>query len=178
MVVNRRTKADFVSERVRGIPASGIRKFFDLLASIDGVISLGVGEPDFTTPWHIREAAIQSLEKGITMYTSNSDMPELRQERSRYLRNQYGVRYSPEGELLITVGVSEALDLVMRALLDPGDEVLVPDPSFVAYSACVTLAGGNPVMVPTVEEEDFELNISAVEERITSRTRAILVGYP
>jgi aminotransferase len=167
-----------ISERANSIAPSGIRKFFDLLASIDGVISLGVGEPDYTTPWHIREAAIQSLEKGATMYTSNSGMPELRQELSRYLTNQYGLRYSPEGELLITVGVSEALDLVMRALLDPGDEVLVPDPSFVAYSACVTLAGGNPVLVPTVAEDNFELNLSAVEDRVTHRTRAILIGYP
>jgi aminotransferase len=167
-----------ISERANSIAPSGIRKFFDLLASIDGVISLGVGEPDYATPWHIREAAIQSLEKGETMYTSNSGMPELRHELSRYLTNQHGLRYSPESELLITVGVSEALDLVMRALLDPGDEVLVPDPSFVAYSACVSLAGGNPVLVPTVEEDNFELKLSAVEDRVTDRTRAILIGYP
>jgi aminotransferase len=167
-----------ISERANSIAPSGIRKFFDLLASIDGVISLGVGEPDYTTPWHIREAAIQSLEKGETMYTSNSGMPELRHELSRYLTNQHGLRYSPENELLITVGVSEALDLVMRALIDPGDEVLIPDPSFVAYSACVTLAGGNPVLVPTVEEDNFELKLSAVEDRVTDRTRAILIGYP
>jgi aminotransferase len=178
MSTEQKTGKYHISERASALAPSGIRKFFDLLASIDGVISLGVGEPDYTTPWHIREAAIQSLEKGVTMYTSNSGMPELRQELSRYLQEEHGVRYSPEGELLITVGVSEALDLVMRTLLDPGDEVLVPDPSFVAYSACVTLAGGNAVMVPTIAEEDFELNISAVEERITSRTRAILVGYP
>jgi aminotransferase len=145
---------------------------------MDGVISLGVGEPDYVTPWHIREAAIQSLEQGITMYTSNSGMPELRKELSMYLKTQYGIRYAPENELLITVGVSEALDLVMRALLDPDDEVLVPDPSFVAYSACVTLAGGKPVMVPTFELEEFELNIQTLEERITAKTRAILLGFP
>lgn len=178
MSTNQKTRKYRISERANRLSPSGIRKFFDLLASIDGVISLGVGEPDFVTPWHIREAAIQSLEKGVTMYTSNSGMPELRQELSRHLREQYGVRYSPEGDLLITVGVSEALDLAMRAILDPGDEVIVPDPSFVAYEACVVMAGGVPVMVPTAEEEGFELSASAVEERVTDRTRAILMGYP
>jgi aminotransferase len=172
------TRKYHISERANRLSPSGIRKFFDLLASIDGVISLGVGEPDYVTPWHIREAAIQSLEKGVTMYTSNSGMPELRQELSRHLKDQYGVRYSPEGDLLITVGVSEGLDLAMRAILDPGDEVIVPDPSFVAYEACVVMAGGVPVMVPTYEEDGFELSASAVEECVTERTRAILIGYP
>jgi aminotransferase len=178
MSTNQKTGKYHISERANKLSPSGIRKFFDLLAGMDGVISLGVGEPDYVTPWHIREAAIQSLEKGVTMYTSNSGMPELRQELSRHLKEQYGVRYSPEGDLLITVGVSEALDLAMRAILDPGDEVIVPDPSFVAYEACVVMAGGVPVMVPTVEEESFELSASAVEECVTDRTRAILIGYP
>ncbi len=178
MSTNQKTNKYHISERSSRLSPSGIRKFFDLLASIDGVISLGVGEPDFVTPWHIREAAIQSLEKGMTMYTSNSGILELRQELSRHLRDEHGVRYSPEGETLITVGVSEALDLAMRAILDPGDEVIVPDPSFVAYEACVVMAGGVPVKVPTTENEDFELGASAVEDRITERTRAILIGYP
>ena len=178
MSTNQKLKKYHISERANLLSPSGIRKFFDLLASMDGVISLGVGEPDYVTPWHIREAAIQSLEKGVTMYTSNAGMPELRQELARYLKEQNGVRYSPESELLITVGVSEALDLVMRAMLDPGDEVLIPDPSFVAYAACVTIAGGTPVMVPTAEEDGFELDVEAVEQRITARTRAILIGYP
>jgi aminotransferase len=117
-----------IARRVSRLSPSGIRKFFDLLASMEGVISLGVGEPDYATPWHISEAAIRSLEKGYTMYTSNSGMPELRQETSRYLKETYGVEYDQSGEILITVGVSEALDLMMRAILNPGDEVIMPDP--------------------------------------------------
>ncbi len=178
MSTNQKIRKYHISERANQLAPSGIRKFFDLLASMDGVISLGVGEPDYPTPWHIREAAIESLEKGVTMYTSNSGMLELRQELARHLRGQYGLRYAPEGELLITVGVSEALDLTMRAILDPGDEVIIPDPSFVAYQACVALAGGKPVMAPTNEEGSFELGAADVEERITARTRAILLGYP
>ncbi len=166
------------SHRVNRIVPSGIRKFFDLLASIEGVISLGVGEPDFTTPWHIREAAIYSLEKGYTMYTSNLGMPELRQELSRYLKDNYNLEYNPDGELLITVGVSEALDLAMRAILDPGDEVIMPDPHYVSYDACVILAGGTPIMVPTNEENNFEISAADIEARITDKTKAILIGYP
>ena len=178
MSMRPKLKKYHISERANQLSPSGIRKFFDLLANMDGVISLGVGEPDFVTPWHIREAAIQSLEQGLTMYTSNSGIMELRQELARYLKGQFGVRYEAEDEILITVGVSEALDLVMRAILDPGDEVIVPDPSFVAYEACVVMAGGNPVMVPTVQEDGFELSVSAVERCITDKTRAVLIGYP
>ena len=166
------------SQRVKQLSPSGIRKFFDLLASIEGVISLGVGEPDYTTPWHIREAAIYSLEKGYTMYTSNSGMPELRQELSRYLTDNCGVAYNPGNELLITVGVSEAMDLAMRAILNPGDEVIMPDPCYVAYEPCVILAGGEPVKVPTNQENDFEVSAADIEARITDKTRAILLGYP
>ena len=178
MSMRPKLKKYHISERANQLSPSGIRKFFDLLANMDGVISLGVGEPDFVTPWHIREAAIQSLEQGLTMYTSNSGIMELRQELARYLKGQFEVRYEAEDEILITVGVSEALDLVMRAILDPGDEVIVPDPSFVAYEACVVMAGGNPVMVPTVQEDGFELSVSAVERCITDKTRAVLIGYP
>jgi aminotransferase len=167
-----------VSQRANSLSPSGIRKFFDLLASVEGVISLGVGEPDFTTPWHIREAAIESLNKGQTMYTSNLGMPELRQELSRHLKNSYGLDYDANNELLITVGVSEGLDLAMRAILDPGDEVIMPDPHYVAYDACVILSEGTPVMVPTVEENNFEINAADIEARISNRTRAILIGYP
>lgn len=166
------------SKRVTQIAPSGIRKFFDLLASIEGVISLGVGEPDFATPWHIREAAIQSIEKGYTMYTSNSGIPELREELSRYLKANYGLEYNPGAELLITVGVSEAMDLTMRALINPGDEVIMPDPCYVSYSAGVILAGGTPVMVPTDEENSFEVSAADIEVRVTPRTKAILIGYP
>ncbi|MFC1862049.1 aminotransferase class I/II-fold pyridoxal phosphate-dependent enzyme [Chloroflexota bacterium] len=167
-----------ISQRVTQISPSGIRKFFDLLASIEGVISLGVGEPDFATPWHISEAAIESLGKGYTMYTSNMGMPELRQELSRYLKNQYDLEYDPGAELLITVGVSEALDLAMRAILNPGDEVIIPDPCYVSYPPCVILAGGTPIMVPTHEENNFEIRAAEIESQISSKTRAILIGYP
>ena len=166
------------SQRVKLVSPSGIRRFFDLLASIEGVISLGVGEPDYATPWTICEAAIESLEKGQTMYTSNLGMPELRQELSRYLKNSYNLKYDPNGELLITVGVSEGLDLAMRAILDPGDEVIMPDPCYVSYSPCVVLAGGTPIMVPTSEKDNFELKAADIEARITDRTKAILIGYP
>ncbi len=167
-----------ISQRANLISPSGIRRFFDLLASIEGVISLGVGEPDFATPWHICEAAISSLEKGYTMYTSNLGMPELRQELSRHLKDNYNLEYDPDSELLITVGVSEALDLAMRALIDPGDEVIMPDPCYVSYNPCVVLAGGTPIMVPANQENDFEINAADIEARVTSQTKAILIGYP
>jgi len=177
-VEQHRKLLSYISQRANRISPSGIRKFFDLLASMDGVISLGVGEPDFTTPWHISEAAIYSLGKGYTMYTSNSGMPELRQELARYLEDSYDIRYDPNGELLITVGVSEGLDLVMRAILNPGDEVIMPDPCYVAYESCVLLAGGKPVKVPTNQDNNFEVSAADIEARITDKTKAILIGYP
>jgi aminotransferase len=167
-----------ISEMVKVIPPSGIRKFFDLLSSIEGVISLGVGEPDFVTPWHICEAAIYSLEKGYTMYTSNKGTPELRAELAKHLDSRFGLTYDSDDELLITVGVSEGLDLAMRAILNPGDEVIMPDPCYVAYPASVSLAGGKPVQVPTIEENNFEITAADIEPRITQRTKAILIGYP
>jgi len=166
------------SQRASQIAPSGIRRFFDLLASMEGVISLGVGEPDFATPWHIREAAIYSLEKGYTMYTSNLGMPELRQELSRYLKDTHNLDYDPNDELLITVGVSEALDLAMRAILDPGEEVIMPDPCYVSYNPCVILAGGTPIMVPTNQENNFELAAEDIETKVSNKTKAILIGYP
>lgn len=173
-----RRKKGRISRRAKALSPSGIRKFFDLLASMDGGISLGVGEPDYATPWHIIEPAIESLHKGQTMYTPNSGMPELRQELARHLRREHGLDYDPESELLITVGVSEGLDLAMRAILDPGDEVIIADPCYVSYEPCVILAGGKAVPVPTREEDAFELSATEVESRITARTRAILIGYP
>ncbi len=167
-----------ISRRANRLSPSGIRKFFDLLASMEGVISLGVGEPDFTTPWHIRERAIRSIEEGYTHYTSNMGIPELRRELSRHLRERYGVHYDPNEELLITVGVSEALDLVMRAIVNPGNEIIMPDPSFVAYDSCIILAGGEPVRVPTYRENNFELITADIEARITDKTKAILLGFP
>ena len=167
-----------LSKRVRQIPASGIRKFFDLLASMDGVISLGVGEPDFVTPWTIREAAIYSITSGQTMYTSNYGTVELRTAIARHLERRYGVSYDPLREILVTVGVSEALDLSLRALLDPGDEVLMPDPCYVSYMPCTVLAGGVAVSVPTSMENDFRLMSKDVEQRISSSSRVLLTGYP
>ncbi len=168
----------FISERANSLSPSGIRKFFDLLASMDDVISLGVGEPDYATPWHISEAAVRSLEKGYTMYTSNSGIPELREEVARYIETRNGAKYDPYGEILITVGVSEALDLAMRAVLNPGDEVIMTDPHYVAYDACVIMAGGVPVKVPTRAEEGFEVRADEIEKHITAKTKAILLGYP
>jgi len=174
--INKTTRP--ISERVRQLQPSGIRRFFDLLATMQDTISLGVGEPDYATPWHIREAAIYSLEKGDTMYTSNSGMPELRQEIADYLNNNYGLEYDPESQILITVGVSEGLDLAARAIIDPGDEVIMADPSYVSYSPCVSLAGGKPVMVPTSHEDNFEVDPAAIGARVTDATKAILIGYP
>ena len=175
-----------MSTRVRGVSSqivnkitpSGIRRFFDLVASTEGAISLGVGEPDFATPWHIREAAIYSLEKGYTMYTSNLGMPELRQELSRHLKESQGLDYDPESELLITVGVSEGLDLACRAILDPEDEVIMPDPCYVSYNSCAILAGGKPIMVPTSEKNNFEISAADIEAQVSDKTRAIMLGYP
>ena len=173
-----KTKHGQISEKIDNLSPSGIRKFFDLISSVEGVISLGVGEPDFVTPWHIREAAIYSLEKGYTMYTSNQGFLELRQKLANYLESHYKLSYDPETELLITVGVSEGLDLALRAILDPGDEVIMPDPCYVAYPACTTLAGGIPVTVPVTEENGFKIKADDIEQRITQKTKAILIGYP
>jgi aminotransferase len=173
-----RTQRSFYSKKVTQLSPSGIRKFFDLIAATEGVITLGIGEPDYATPWHICEAAIGSLEKGYTMYTSNSGMPGLRYELASYLKNKSGLDYDPDSELLITVGVSEAMDLAMRAILDPGDEVILPDPCYVSYKACVLLAGGNPVMVPTSEKNRFEISPADIEDRVSDRTKAIIIGYP
>ncbi len=166
------------SERVNNISPSGIRKFFDLLSSMEGVISLGVGEPDFVTPWHIREAAIYSIEKGYTMYTSNYGLSELRQKLAQYLKSRYRLSYAPNTELLITTGVSEGLDLALRALINPGDEVIMPDPCYVSYPACTVLAEGKPILVPTTEENNFVIKAKDIEAHITPRTKAILIGYP
>ncbi len=167
-----------ISQKVATLPPSGIRKFFDLLSSLEDVISLGIGEPDFVTPWHIREAGTYSLEKGYTMYTSNSGMPELRQELARYLELHYGVSYHPEHEILITTGSSEGLDLALRAIINPGDEVIIPNPCYVAYPADIILAGGVPIIVPTNEENNFVIRATDIEARITKRTKVILIGYP
>lgn len=169
---------EFISQRVQSVPPSGIRRFFDIAATMDDVISLGIGEPDFVTPGPILRAGIQSLERGDTHYTSNSGILELRQSLSRYLERLYGISYDPGDELLITVGVSEAMYLTMTAVIDPGDQVIIPEPCFVAYAPEVVFAGGEPVMVHTRVQEDFQVTGAAVEAAVTARTKAILIGYP
>jgi aminotransferase len=159
-------------------PPSGIRRFFDIAASMDDVISLGVGEPDYVTPWRIREAGIAALERGLTTYTSNAGLPELREAVCADLGRRYGVGYQPDGECLITSGVSEGLDLALRVLLEPGDEVLIPEPAYVAYGPCVAFAGGTPVYVATGSADGFRLHAEAVEAAVTPRTKAILIGSP
>jgi len=167
-----------ISQRANQLSPSGIRKFFDLVQAMPDAISLGVGEPDYTTPWHIREAAIESIEKGQTMYTSNSGILELRKELYKYLKNDFNVEYDPNNEILVTVGVSEGLDLAMRAIINPGDEVIISDPAYVAYASAVILADGIPVAVPTYESNNFALAAKEIEKYITQKTRAILMGYP
>ncbi len=167
-----------ISQRVQAIPASGIRKYFDLLSSMEGVISLGVGEPDFVTPWHISEAGIYAVEKGYTMYTSNYGIIELREEIARNIHSRYGLQYDPKTEILVTSGSSEALDLAMRAILDPGQEVIIPDPSYVAYMPYTILSEGKVVPAPTFVENDFKVKASDISQRVTERTKAVLLGYP
>jgi aminotransferase len=169
---------DFVANRVGRVPPSGIRRFFDIAATMDDVISLGIGEPDFTTPPQVIRAGIRSLERGETKYTSNSGILELRQALSAHLHKMYGVEYDPETELLITVGVSEALYLALTATIDPGDEVIVPTPCFVSYRPEVIFAGGTPVPLPTRLEDAFQVTAEAVEALITPKTKALLIGYP
>ncbi len=169
---------EFVSQRVLNVPPSGIRKFFDISATMDNVISLGIGEPDFVTPQAIVQAGIRSLEQGHTHYTSNSGTLELRQAISTYLNRLYGIEYDPAGEILITVGVSEALYLVLAAVIDPGDEVIIPQPSFVSYAPEVVFAGGVTVPIATYVENDFQVTAAEVEAAITPRTKALLIGYP
>lgn len=167
-----------LSAKVRAIPPSGIRRFFDIAATMKDVISLGIGEPDFVTPAHISQAGIDSILRGETHYTSNSGLLELRQALSDKLYERYGVRYDPESEVLITVGVSEALQCAMLAVVDAGDEVLVVEPCFVAYKPSVVLAGGTPVVVPTFVENGFEVTAQELERRLTPRTKMIFIGYP
>lgn len=168
----------FISRRVAQMAPSGIRKFFDIAATMENVISLGIGEPDFVTPGPILQAGIDSLQRGETQYTSNSGTIELRQALSDHLAQLYGVRYSAEDEILITVGVSEALYLAMTAVLNPGDEVIIPEPCFVSYAPEVALAGGEPVVVPTYVADAFQVTAETIAAAISDRTKVILLGYP
>lgn len=168
----------YISKVVRSIPPSGIRKFFDLVSQSEGVISLGVGEPDFVTPWHIREACLYSLEKGYTMYTSNSGLPELREEIALYEKNKIGVEYEPQDGILVTVGVSEAIDIALRALLEPGDEVLIPEPCFVSYAPGTELAYGKAVAVETFDQDEYRLCPDTLAAQITPRSKVLILAYP
>ncbi len=169
---------DRVARHIQGIPRSGIRDFFELVNAMDDVISLGIGEPDFVTPWGIREAAIYALEQGFTSYTSNLGWLACRKAVCRYVEQNYGVRYDPTNECIITVGVSEALDLILRAILEPGDEVIHQEPCYVSYPATVTMTHAVPVAVVTREEDQFSLDPAAVAKAITPRTKALLLNFP
>jgi len=166
------------SQRVDLVSDVGFAKFLSLFHSLEGGISLGVGEPDFTTPWHICEAALDALKKGITRYTPSAGFAELRHAVAQNLESRYGIRYDPETEIVITVGSSQAMDLAFRTVLDPGDEVIMPDPYYVCYPSCIVLAHGVPVTVPTRPENEFKLEAAQIEARITPRTKVILFGYP
>ena len=168
----------FLNPDIAAVPPSGIRRFFDIAATMKDAISLGVGEPDFVTPYHIRNAAINSLLDGETQYTGNRGMPELLEEISWYLENRYQIKYDPKTEIMVTVGASEAIDVALRALVSPGDEVLVPEPSYVSYSPSVIFATGKPVGVVTTAETEFRLTPEAVEAAITPRTKLLILPYP
>ena len=169
---------DVINQRVANVPPSGIRKFFDIVRQMPDAISLGVGEPDFVTPWAIRDAAIQSIEEGRTQYTSNWGLESLREKIAAYLRMRCHVTYSPKDEVLVTVGASEGIDLALRALVCPGDEVLIPEPSYVSYAPCVTFAGGTAVPVITRAEDEFALTPDALRAALTPRTKALILPYP
>lgn len=168
----------FIADRIHQVPPSGIRKFFDIAATMDDVISLGIGEPDFTSPHAVIQAGVDSLNHGETHYTSNNGIIELREAISRYINRLYNIEYDPQDEILVSVGVSEALYLVATALINPGDEVIIPEPCFVSYAPEVIFAGGKPISIPTYFEEDFQVTAADIEAAITPKTKAILIGYP
>ncbi|MBP5198300.1 MAG: aminotransferase class I/II-fold pyridoxal phosphate-dependent enzyme [Lachnospiraceae bacterium] len=167
-----------LSDTIVSIKPSGIRKFFDIVSEMKDAISLGVGEPDFDTPWHIRDEGIYSLEKGKTFYTSNSGLMELRKEICNYIDRTQGVKYDPANEVIVTVGGSEAIDIGLRAMLNPGDEVLIPQPSYVSYEPCTVLAGGKPVIINLKAENDFRLTAREIEEAVTEKTKVLILPFP
>ena len=167
-----------LSDRIQNVKPSGIRKFFDILADMKDAISLGVGEPDFVTPWHIRDAGIYSLEKGFTKYTSNAGLVELRKEIAKYMDRRFDLSYDPMGQILVTVGGSEGIDLAIRCMVNPGDEVIVPVPSFVCYGPLVEMAGGKPVLVELSAEDEFRLTAEQLKRAITDKTKAIVLPFP
>ena len=166
------------AERVAKVSDVGFAKFLSLFHSLEGGISLSVGEPDFPTPWHICEAGVEAMKKGITTYTPTAGFPELREAVARHLEKLYGIKYDPQTEIVITVGASQAMDLAFRTILDPGDEVIMPDPYYVCYPSCIVLAHGVPVTVPTRPDNDFKLEADRIEAKITPKTKVILFGYP
>lgn len=167
-----------IASHIRDIPRSGIRDFFEIVQSMKDVISLGIGEPDFVTPWHIREAAVYSLEKGKTGYTSNLGLPRLRRSISTYVEKHFSVEYNPHDEIIVTVGVSEAIDLALRALLNHGDEVLYHEPCYVSYAPTISLAHGVPIGIPTLAEDHFTLRAAALEKAVTPKTRVLMLNFP
>lgn len=169
---------DFVAQHVRSIPRSGIRDFFEIVQSMSDVISLGIGEPDFVTPWHIREAAIYALEKGKTGYTSNLGLPRLRKSIAHYVQENYQIHYDAPTEVLVAVGVSEALDIALRAVINPGDEVLFHSPCYVSYSPSILLAHGKPVEIATLAEDHFKLRPEALQAKITSKSKVLMLNFP
>lgn len=171
-------KKSFVSEKIKNIPYSGIRKFFDIASEMEDVVSLGVGEPDFNTPWAVREKAIYTLENSKTVYTSNAGLIELREEISKYLYESINVKYNPKNQIVVTVGASEGIDIALRAIINPGDEVLIHEPSFVSYKPCITMAGGTPVVIETKVENEFRLTADELIKSITDKTKAIILTYP
>ncbi len=164
--------------RIKNVPPSGIRKYFDLLSGMEGGISLGIGEPDFVTPWHIRDAGIYSLEKGFTKYTPNAGLSDLRSAISQYLKRRFDLEYTAVGQIIVTVGGSEGLDLAFRCMLEPGDEVIIPTPSFVCYGPLVSMAHGVPVYVETKAEDEFRLTPETLRSAITPRTKAVVLPFP
>ena len=171
-------RTDLIADKAASLQPSGIRKFFDIVAEMDNVISLGVGEPDFDTPWHIRDEGIYSLEKGRTFYTSNSGLKELRMEIAAYLQRTQGLEYHYLSQIFVTVGGSEAIDLAMRAMINPGDEVLIPQPSYVSYEPCVVMADGKPVVIELKEENQFRLTPEELEAAITPKTKILVMPFP
>lgn len=167
-----------LADKIVDIKPSGIRKFFDVVKTMDGAISLGVGEPDFDTPWHIRDEGIYSLEKGRTFYTSNSGLQELKDEICNYIKRKQNVQYDPKNQVLVTVGGSEAIDLALRAMVNPGDEVLIPQPSYVSYEPCAILAGAKPVIIELKEENEFRLTAKEILEHVTDKTKILVLPFP
>jgi aminotransferase len=173
-----KSMSDYLSPVVRDIPPSGIRKFFDLVSASKDIISLGVGEPDFVTPWRVREACVYSLDRGRTAYTPNAGLPELREAIAEYLNKQFSVAYEPKDEVIVTIGGSEAIDLALRALICPGDEILIPEPCYISYSPITAITGGVPVGIETFAKDEFKLTAESLRARITPKSKVLIVCYP